>query len=76
MSGRLVHRSCRPVLALIVLVLFGLCYPRLTSAQQRREREPNSVYSARRARLAAQIDGPIVLWGFTGHKRGMYFTII
>lgn len=68
MSGRLVRRSCRPVLALILLVLFGLCYPRLTSAQQRREREPNSVYSARRARLAAQIDGPIVLWGFTGHE--------
>ena len=68
MSGRLVRRSCRPVLALILLVLCGLCYPRLTSAQERREREPNSVYSARRARLAAQIDGPIVLWGFTGHE--------
>jgi Xaa-Pro aminopeptidase len=68
MGGRLVRRSCRPVLALILLVLFGLCYPRLISAQERREREPNSVYSARRARLAAQIDGPIVLWGFTGHE--------
>ena len=37
-------------------------------AQERREREPNSVYSARRAKLAAQVDGPIVLWGFTGHE--------
>jgi Xaa-Pro aminopeptidase len=68
MSGGLVRRSCRPVLALILLVLFGLYYPRHTSAQERREREPNSVYSARRARLAAQIDGPIVMWGFTGHE--------
>jgi Xaa-Pro aminopeptidase len=39
-----------------------------TSAQQRREREPNSVYAARRAKLAAEVDGPIVLWGYTGRE--------
>jgi Xaa-Pro aminopeptidase len=38
------------------------------SAQQRREREPHSVYEQRRAQLAAQVDGPIVLWGFTGRE--------
>lgn len=38
------------------------------AAQQRREREPNEVYAARRARLAAQIDGPVILWGFTGRE--------
>jgi Xaa-Pro aminopeptidase len=38
------------------------------NAQQRREREPNSVYTERRAKLAAQVDGPIVLWGFTGRE--------
>lgn len=37
-------------------------------AQQRREREPNIVYAERRARLAAEADGPIVLWGFTGRE--------
>ena len=37
-------------------------------AQQRREREPNSVYAGRRAKLAAQIDAPIVLWGYTGRE--------
>jgi Xaa-Pro aminopeptidase len=37
-------------------------------AQERREREPNSVYAERRAKLAAQVDGPIVLWGFTGRE--------
>jgi len=68
MSGRLVRRSCGPVLGLIVLVLFVLCYPRLTPAQECRERESNSVYSERRAKLASQVDGPIVLWGFTGHE--------
>jgi Xaa-Pro aminopeptidase len=39
-------------------------------AQERREREPNSVYAERRAKLAAQADGPIVLWGFTGREEG------
>jgi Xaa-Pro aminopeptidase len=37
-------------------------------AQQRREREANSVYAARRAKLAAQVDAPILLWGFTGRE--------
>src|SRR5262249_43292588 len=37
-------------------------------AQQRREREPNSVFAGRRSALAAQVDGPIVLWGLTGEE--------
>ena len=37
-------------------------------AQERRDREPNSVYAERRAKLAAQVDCPIVLWGLTGHE--------
>ena len=37
-------------------------------AQQRREREPNSVYAARRAKLAAQLDSPFILWGYTGRE--------
>jgi Xaa-Pro aminopeptidase len=37
-------------------------------AQQRREREPNSVYAERRAKLAEQVEGPIILWGFTGRE--------
>jgi Xaa-Pro aminopeptidase len=36
--------------------------------QQRREREPNTVYAERRAKLAAQIDAPLVLWGYTGRE--------
>src|SRR5215470_19349080 len=37
-------------------------------AQQRREREPNEVYAQRRAKIAAQVDGPVILWGFTGRE--------
>ena len=37
-------------------------------AQQQREREPNSAYAERRAKLASNIDGPIVLLGYTGKE--------
>jgi Xaa-Pro aminopeptidase len=37
-------------------------------AQQRRDREPNEVYAQRRAKIAAQIDAPVILWGFTGRE--------
>ncbi len=43
-------------------VLACICAPR-SQAQQLREREPNSVYAARRAKLALNIDGPIILFG-------------
>ncbi len=33
-----------------------------------RVREPNAVYAERRARLRAQVDGPIVLFGYTGKE--------
>src|SRR5713226_7358928 len=52
--------------------LWGLlclaCLAASGHAQERREREPNSVYAERRAKLAAQADGPIILWGFTGRE--------
>jgi Xaa-Pro aminopeptidase len=38
------------------------------SAQQRRQREPNSVYAERRGKLASNLDGPIVLLGYTGKE--------
>ncbi len=54
--------------AFAAIFLFAAAVPPQLNAQQRREREPNSVYAARRANLAAQADGPIVLWGFTGRE--------
>jgi Xaa-Pro aminopeptidase len=51
-------------LGLFFLACFGFC----SQAQERREREPNSVYAERRAKLAAQVDGPIILRGFTGQE--------
>jgi Xaa-Pro aminopeptidase len=52
----------------VLAVLGSICAPPPAHAQQRREREANSVYAARRAKLAAQVDAPILLWGFTGRE--------
>jgi Xaa-Pro aminopeptidase len=57
----------RRVATIFVLLMLAAFAPALRG-QQRREREPNSVYAARRSKLAAQVDGPIVLWGFTGRE--------
>src|SRR5260370_36597643 len=49
-------------------VLCMACLLTGAQAKERREREPKSVYAERRAKLAAQVDGPIVLWGYTGRE--------
>src|SRR5467141_1737973 len=72
MSGRPGSVRSRGLLNPAALVFLGLlflaCFAESAIAQERREREPNSVYAERRAKLAAQADGPIVLWGFTGRE--------
>ncbi len=50
------------------IILLACCALLPAAAQQRREREPNSVYAERRAKLAAGIDGPVVLLGLTGRE--------
>jgi len=72
MSGRLWWVRSRGLLnsatrALWVLICLA-CIATGAQTQERREREPNSVYAERRAKLAAQADGPIILWGFTGRE--------
>ena len=57
-----VARGIPGVLAILVVSLLP------AAAQQRREREPNSVYAERRAKLASDIDGPIILLGYTGKE--------
>jgi len=42
-----------------------VCFASLLPA---REREPNSFYAERRAKLRAQLDAPVVLFGFTGRE--------
>ena len=52
----------------LLVLLSSLCTISQARAQQRREREPNSAYAERRAKLASNIDGPIVLLGYTGKE--------
>src|SRR5712664_2218255 len=72
MSGRLWPVRSHGLSNSARLVFWGLlCLAYIAGtarAQERREREPNSVYAERRAKLAAQADGPIILWGFTGRE--------
>src|SRR5712671_6698700 len=72
MSGRLWSVRSHGLLNSATAIFWGLlclaCLPTSARTQERREREPNSIYAERRARLAAQADGPIVLWGFTGKE--------
>jgi Xaa-Pro aminopeptidase len=62
-----VYRQCAWYCAAGLSLLAVLQVPQ-AAGQERREREPNSVYAERRAKLAAQADAPIVLWGFTGRE--------
>jgi len=69
-SGRTrrIHKLVASTLLSVFSLLAALFGSPLAAAQERREREPNSVYADRRARLAAQVDCPIVLWGLTGRE--------
>ncbi len=54
---------------LSILICLAACFVATAAhAQERRDREPNSVYLERRAKLAAQVDCPIVLLGLTGRE--------
>jgi Xaa-Pro aminopeptidase len=61
--------KARALFPVFLFAMFAsICAAPPAQAQQRREREANSTYAARRAKLAAQIDSPILLWGFTGRE--------
>lgn len=63
-------RGRRPVPAaqFFVILVSSFCATCPALAQQRREREPDSAYAERRAKLASNVDGPIVLLGYTGKE--------
>jgi Xaa-Pro aminopeptidase len=61
-------RLCWPHVRTGAVLVLGLAYALVATAQQRREREPNEVYAARRAKIAAQVEGPVILWGLTGRE--------
>jgi Xaa-Pro aminopeptidase len=58
-------RLAAPI-ALCAGVLVMMCAP--AARAQIRQREPNSEYAARRARLRAKVDAPVVIFGYTGKE--------
>src|ERR1700740_2363223 len=72
MSGRLWPASYGCLSSSATRAFWGLlcfvCLAAGTQPQERCEREPNSIYAERRAKLAAPVDGPIILWGYTGRE--------
>jgi Xaa-Pro aminopeptidase len=60
---KLVLRSLAAVTAVAVAGFFST-----PTTAQVRQREPNSEYAARRSRLRAQLDAPVVLFGYTGRE--------
>ena len=67
-SRRIIPRRCEPMSVPLIFALVLACCGASLEAQERREREPDSIYAERRANLAARVDGPIILWGFGGRE--------
>lgn len=66
LPGNLNKTSKRALSALAAcLALIALAAP---ARAQIRQREPNSEYAARRERLRAQVDAPVVIFGYTGRE--------
>src|SRR5271168_2391979 len=55
--------------ALFIAIIAGFA----ASALQARGRQSNAEYAARRARLVAQVDGPVVVFGYTGKENTLEF---
>ena len=53
--------------AVIVLLSTGIATARF--------RQANEEYAARRAKLVAQVDGPVVVFGYTGHEDLSEFAV-
>jgi Xaa-Pro aminopeptidase len=51
----------RPIWVVAGLLVF-------CGASSARVRQPNAEYQARRAKLRGEVDGPVVLFGYTGHE--------
>jgi Xaa-Pro aminopeptidase len=58
-------RSDRKALfAALAILVFAM----VASDVDARRREPNGAYSSRRAKLRTQVDGPVVIFGYTGRE--------
>ena len=62
-------RAARPTVRFsLVALIFVSMLAFLAAPLPARDREPNSVYAERRARLAAELKEPVLLFGYTGRE--------
>jgi len=61
--------------ACLRLLIFLLVACVCSGAAQARFRQPNAEYQARRQKLCAAIDGPVVLFGYTTHQDSSEFAV-
>ena len=61
----------RWITAIGAIALFAL----VTTISLARFRQPNAEYAERRAKLASTVDGPIVIFGYTGHEDLSEFAV-
>jgi Xaa-Pro aminopeptidase len=65
-SPRIVSRVALRIAAGFAFLALGTAC--IYSFAQARFRQPSAEYQARRAQLRARVDGPIVIFGYTGHE--------
>ena len=62
------HEAVRRGRIIRALFAFAIALLAVSQSLAARDREPNSVYAGRRARLVAQLNGPVLLFGYTGRE--------
>jgi Xaa-Pro aminopeptidase len=68
------NRTMRPTtpslrfLRVLLLLALVLASAFMCGVAQARFRQPNEEYQARRAKLRSAVDGPVVIFGYTGHE--------
>jgi Xaa-Pro aminopeptidase len=67
------RRHFRSAIALCIIAVVSAAA--LSRAGQARFRQPNSEYQARRAKLRAMVDAPVVIFGYTGHEDISEFVV-
>jgi len=63
-----VKNSARLRVFAIRCILLVLAFSSVSHLTQARFRQPTAEYQARRAKLRAKLDGPVVILGYTGHE--------
>ena len=74
-TGRPRRRLPKRLLAAAAILAIVGSFAAISRAGQGRFRQPNQEYQARRAKLRASLDAPLVVFGYTGHEDISEFAV-